>query len=217
MMFTPKTQGTGVLLSLGRRSAPWAMALAFGSIFLACSGTIDTPTDEYPTRSSSASSSDDDDAPAATPARNNSQSASTTPRAPAAASSDDDDAPTTPAASDDEPPAASDDEPPAASDDEPPAASGGATLAFEADVYPIFSTTCAPCHAGSSFGGNDIGDPDVAKAFDDATRVADRVIALVESGTMPPQCNGGAPGDTGCMKADDFDIVKAWVEAGSPE
>ena len=209
MIITPKILGTGVVLSLGRRSAPWAMALAAGSIFLACSGTIDTPTDEYPTRSSNAAAADDQE-----DEDDDTQAANTTPRAPVVAppaDDDDDDAPAAPTDDDDDAPAA----PPEEEVEEVPAAGGGG-LAFEADVWPILNTTCGPCHAGSTFGGNDIGDTDVANAFDEATRVADRIIARVEGGTMPPACTGD-PGSAGCMSVEDFDTVKSWVEAGTPE
>jgi len=206
MIITSKILGTEVQLSLGRRCAHWAMVLAAGSIFLACSGTIETPTDEYPARSGSAAAADDDDDTAAPAA----------PRAPAAAANDDDDEPA------DEPAAAADDddEPPVG--DDPPAGDAPAddaetTLSFETDVWPILNTTCGPCHAGSTYGGNDIGDPDVATAFDEITRVGDRVLARIDAGTMPPQCNGGAPGDTGCIAAGDLETLEAWFDAGSPE
>jgi hypothetical protein len=213
MIITSKIQGTGVLLSLGRRSAPWIVALAAGSIFLACSGTIETPTDEYPTRSNANAAANDDDDDTAAADDDSEAPAAPRPR-PAAPAADDDDDTETPAASDDdEAPVTDEDEPPA--EDEEPA--GGASLAFETDVWPIFNTTCGPCHAGGGLGGNNIGDPDVDTAFEDATRVADRVVARITAGGMPPSCSGGAPGDPGCITAADFEIVEAWIEAGTPE
>src|SRR5262245_47357042 len=152
MIITPKIQGTGVLLSLGRRSAPWIVAFAAGSIFLACSGTIDTPTDEYPSRSNATAADDDDDD---RPAANDEDDDTPAARPPAAPADDEDDRPAQPAANeDDDPPV--DEEPPVEEEPaEEPAGGGG--VAFEADVFPILSVACAPCHAGSGFGGNNIG------------------------------------------------------------
>lgn len=217
MIITPKIQGTGVLFSLGRRSAPWIVALAAGSIFLACSGTIDTPTDEYPNRGSNAAANDDDDDTAAANDDDDDDApAPPRPQPPAANDDDDDDAPAQPAAEDDEEPPVDEeppgDEPPPA---EEPAPSGGVT--FEADVFPILSTACAPCHAGSTFGGNDVGGPDLETAFEEASRVADRVVDRISTGGMPPACAGGDPGDSGCVSEDDLATIEAWVEAGLPE
>lgn len=182
---------------------------------MACSGTIDTPTDEYPNRGSNASANDDDDDTAAANDDDDDDAPAppTTPRPqpPAANNNDDDDEdpPAQPAGEDDEDPPV--EEEPA----EEPAPSGGVT--FEADVFPILSTACAPCHAGSTFGGNDVGGPDLETAFDEASRVADRVVARISAGGMPPACAGGEPGDSGCVSEEDLATIEAWVEAGLPE
>ena len=206
MIITTKILGTEVQLSLGHRCAHWALALAAGSIFLACSGTIETPTDEYPARSSSAEAANDDDDGAAPAA----------PRPPASPANDDEDEPADePAAADD-----GDDEPPVEEDPpaaDPPADDAETSLAFEADIWPILNGTCGPCHAGLGSGGNNIGDMDVENAFAEVTRVGERVLARIDAGTMPPQCNGGAPGDTGCIAPEDLEILEAWFDAGLPE
>ena len=218
MIITPKIQGTGVLLSLGRRSAPWIVALAAGSLFLACSGTIDTPTDEYPSRGSNAAANDDDeDTAAANDDDDDDAPAPPRPQPPAANNDDDDeDPPAQPAADDDEEPPVDDEEPPADEDPPPaPAPSGGVT--FASDVFPILNTACAPCHAGDGFGGNNIGGPDVDEAFEEASTLAARVVDRISSGGMPPACAGGSPGDSGCVSEDDFATIEEWIEAGTPE
>jgi len=212
MIITPKIQGTGVLFSLGRRSAPWIVALAAGSLFLACSGTIDTPTDEYPSRGNNTAANDDDDDTAA--ADDDDDAPAPRPQPPA---NDDDDPPAQPAANDDEDPPVDDEEPPAEeppAEDEPPPAGG---VTFATDVFPILNTACAPCHAGDGFGGNNIGGPDPDEAFDEASALADNVINRISNGGMPPQCAGGSPGDANCVTEDEFATIQEWVEAGTPE
>jgi hypothetical protein len=186
----------------------WSVALLCGSIVAACSGTIETPTEEFPPREggrSQAATDDDNDTPprtpAATPPANNN---------PPVASNDDDEElpPAAPADDEEDPPA---DDPPA---DDPPAAG---TLSFETDIHPIFADTCGPCHAGAGSGGQDIGGPDIESALQDAIDFEDRVIATIESGSMPIGC-GGPPGSGGnCMSEEDFADVEAWYEAGAPE
>lgn len=215
MIITPKIQGTGVLLSLGRRSAPWIVALAAGSLFLACSGSIETPTDEYPSRGSNAAANDDDD-DTASANDDDDAPAPPRPRAPAANVDDDDDAPparpTQPAAADDDdPPVADEDE------DEPAAAPASGGVTFANDVFPILNNACAPCHTGSGFGGNNIGGPDVDDAFEEASALADNVVNRISNGGMPPACGGGDPGDSGCVSEDDLATIEAWIEAGTPE
>lgn len=218
MIITPKIQGTGVLLSLGRRSAPWIVALAAGALFSACSGSIETPTDEYPSRGSNAAATEDededDDQTAATNDDDDDAPAPPRPRPPAA-NDDDDEPPAQPAANDDDDPPVDDEDPPA--EDEPPAAPGGGGVTFANDVFPILNTACAPCHAGSGFGGNNIGGPDVDDAFEEASALADNVVNRISNGGMPPACAGGDPGDNGCVSEEDLATIEAWVEAGTPE
>lgn len=220
MIITPKIQGTGVLLSLGRRSAPWIVALAAGALFSACSGSIETPTDEYPSRGSNAAASDDDDDDTASANDDDDALAPPRPRAPAANVDDDDDdappaRPAQPAAADDEDPPVDDEDPPA--EDEPPAAPAGGGVTFANDVFPILNTACAPCHAGSGLGGNNIGGPEVDDAFEEASALADNVVNRISNGGMPPACAGGDPGDSGCVSEEDLATIEAWVEAGTPE
>lgn len=199
-----RSRHDGALRAIG----VWSVAILCGSIVAACSGTIETPTDEFPPREGGSSQGTANNAtttprtPAATPPRSN----------PPVASNDDDD-PVPPAADDEDPPA---DDPPA---DDPPADDppAGGALSFEADIHPIFENTCSPCHADQGIAGVKIGDADVAAALESAIDFEDRVLARIEMGTMPPPCGGGAPGDAGCIGEDDFADLQAWYEAGAPE
>jgi hypothetical protein len=103
--------------------------------------------------------------------------------------------------------------------DPPPAASGD--ISFEADIYPILSDACAPCHAASAIAGVSIADTDVATAFESASERQDRLIARISDGSRPmppaPGCEGppGSGGD--CLTVEQFEKLEAWVEAGAPE
>jgi len=182
----------------------WSVAILCGSIVAACSGTIETPTEEFPPRqggSSQAETDDDDDSPrtpAPAPSNNN---------PPVASNNDDDDPPVTPPADDQEDPPAEED--PGAEED-PPAAE----LSFEADIFPILESTCGPCHTSLS---PNLAGPDVDTAFDAATNSQERVLTRIGDGGMPQGCGGGAPGDPGCIAVEDLAILEAWYEAGAPE
>jgi hypothetical protein len=215
MVMKLKFRGSGLQHSVG----PLALAILLGSVMGACSGTISTPTEEYPARQNDSAADDEDDS-----------DTGTTPRAPASTGSnstanndDDDDAParpTAPAADDDDEAAAADEDeplPPAEEEEEeapPPAATA---LSFEDDIQPIFNTTCGPCHAGQATAGVDIGNDDIDVALESARDREDRVLARIEAGTMPPGCAGGSPGDTGCISETDLADVEAWYAAGAPE
>lgn len=190
----------------------WSVAILCGSIIAACSGTIETPTEEFPPRASGSRTAavaddDDNDTPARTPAAND----------------DDDDVVAPPAADDDEeqaPPAAAaddDDELPAAPPEDeapPPAASGDVT--FANDIQPIFSSGCAPCHTTSGIVHN-IGSDDLEEALDDALAFEEAVISEIEAGEMPPDC-GSPPGSGGsCISEEDFQAIQDWYAAGAPE
>jgi cytochrome c553 len=174
-----------------------SLAILCGSIAAACSGTIETPTEEFPPR--------EGNRPAATNGNNTTGSTTTPPRTPAATPPNNSAADDPPA---DDPPA---DDPPA---DDPPAASA---LSFEDDIQPIFNQTCGPCHAETGQSGVSIGDPDIPTAYESAVNFEARVLARIDIGTMPPPCLGGAPGDPGCISEEDLADVEAWYAAGAPE
>jgi hypothetical protein len=43
------------------------------------------------------------------------------------------------------------------------------------------------------------------------------IVEVLETGYMPPDCNGGVPGDPNCIPADDFDQIEEWVNNDTPE
>jgi len=74
-----------------------------------------------------------------------------------------------------------------------------------AEVAPVLAARCGACH----------GDPplDGLPAFPDHARaaaLADRIIARIDQGTMPP---AGLQALTGTERA----LVAAWVTGGAPE
>jgi len=103
--------------------------------------------------------------------------------------------------------------PPAAEEDPPDVVAED--LSFAADVYPIFTTNCGPCHTAGSSGGQSIGNADKAAALADAKKFKDAIVSDIKSGAMPLGCSK-PPGAAGCVSADDFETVQAWVAAGTP-
>jgi hypothetical protein len=84
---------------------------------------------------------------------------------------------------------------------------------FEADVWPIFVTGCAPCHTDFGLGGHNVGSADLATAFEDAQRVGERLVIRLDGGGMPIGCSGN-PGDPGCIAVDDLATIQAWIDGG---
>jgi hypothetical protein len=148
---------------------------------------------------------------AATPAKTTPAASNQTAAAPAA---------TTPKPAAAEPPPAADDEDPPAAEDDPPASTtttASADLSFESDIWPIFSKSCSPCHAGGGAGGQDIGGSDKTKALADAKSFKDAIIRDINSGAMPLGCAKPPGGGGNCVSVDDFDDIKAWFDAGAPK
>jgi hypothetical protein len=84
---------------------------------------------------------------------------------------------------------------------------------FEADVWPIFVSSCVPCHTTSRFGGHSVGSADLAVAFADATRLGPTLVARLDGGGMPLGCTGN-PGDPGCISVEALATVEAWLDDG---
>jgi mono/diheme cytochrome c family protein len=196
MLMQLKHQGSG----LRRAAGQWAATVLCGSIVAACSGTIDTPTDENPPRRAERTQ-----APAA---------AAPAPRTPAPRvnEEEEDDATALP------PPAAAvtPADPPAPEEEDPPPAADG-DLSFASDIWPIFNGSCGPCHVSGGSAGRNFGDPDVDQAFEDSEDFEARVLAAIEAGSMPLSCGGGDPGSSGCLSVADAAAIEAWYEAGAPE
>jgi hypothetical protein len=92
------------------------------------------------------------------------------------------------------------------------------TVTYTDDIQPILVENCSPCHAGDGNGGHD-----AATSYEDAAREAAEMLEEIESGSMPESgsgnagCDGGEPGDPGCVSAEDFALIEQWVDDGTPE
>jgi len=96
--------------------------------------------------------------------------------------------------------------------------SGAAAVSYAKDIQPILLARCSPCHATDNDGRHN-----AATSYADAVRVSARIVREISSGGMPESgngnvgCNGGDPGDPGCVSAADFELIQRWVAAGTPE
>jgi hypothetical protein len=83
---------------------------------------------------------------------------------------------------------------------------------FRRDVYPLFVHECGMCH---SVNGpyHDIASPDLDVAYGDAVEFADRIVARIRRGNMPPGCVF-EPED--CVPAEGLELVQRWISEGSP-
>jgi hypothetical protein len=186
-----------------------AFAVLCGSAAVACSGTINTPSEENPPRQAG-NDDDEDPEPVAQAGAGNTNTGND--------DDDDDDAVVPPPGDDDEedPPA---DPPPGDDDEEDPPADPppSGDLSFEADVWPIFNGQCGGCHVTQGLGQQNIGSDDIPTALQDARDFEAEVIAELEEGSMPLGC-GAPPGGGGlCVSEEDFATIEAWYAAGAPE
>jgi hypothetical protein len=98
--------------------------------------------------------------------------------------------------------------------DGPPA---GEPVSFEADVLPILSENCQPCHTGSGVAGHDVGGQ-LPGAYDDAMRLGETLLERISgegpAGGMPPGCL--EPGTAPCLSVEEIQTVADWIEQGSP-
>jgi len=184
--------------------------LSSAAMLAACSGTIEqTDVDEQHLEQGNTGKELSKPAEPATTPKPAAATSNQTAAAPAA---------TTPKPAASDPPPAADDEDPPAADEDPPLATV-ADLKFETDIWPIFNTTCGPCHSAGSSGGQSIGNADKTKALADAKSFKDAILRDISGGTMPPGTCGGKPpgGAPACMSEADFADVKAWYDAGAPK
>lgn len=181
------------------------------ALLAACGGTIEqTDVDQQHLENGSNGKPQAKAPEASTPAKTTPAASNQTAAAPAAA---------TPKPAATETPAADDEDPPAADDEDPPASTttASADLKFETDIWPIFNTSCGPCHVAGSSGGQSIGNTDKTKALADAKSFKDAIISDINSGAMPLGCGKPPGGGGNCVSADDFADIKAWYDAGAPK
>jgi hypothetical protein len=85
-------------------------------------------------------------------------------------------------------------------------------VSYTSDAQPILQANCSPCHSGLGLGGHN-----AASVYDDAVRVADAMLDEIESGGMPPACDGDDPGDPNCVSEEDLEVLEQWVDDDTPE
>jgi hypothetical protein len=91
----------------------------------------------------------------------------------------------------------------------------GDVPSFAADILPILRTSCGSCHATGFLPRFAATNAD--SAYIVAVDLSDDIVARIDAGSMPPACGGNAPGSRGCVSADDFEEIQAWVEGDTPE
>lgn len=84
---------------------------------------------------------------------------------------------------------------------------------YYADVQPILKTHCTRCHQDGGVGPFDFTDPEVFGTF------ADRAIARMRDGTMPPpaadpECHDYIGSEHLTLQGDEADIVQGWLDEG---
>jgi hypothetical protein len=200
MIMQLKFKGCGLQRAVGY----WAFAVLCGSATVACSGTINTPSEENPAR---AAGDDEDAVPVAPVGGGNNNNAE---------DDDEEDLPVVPPADDEEedPPVV----PPADDEEEdPPVTPPAGGLSFENDVWPIFNGQCGGCHVTQGLGQQNIGSEDIPAAFQDAVDFEVEVIAELEAGDMPLGCGAPPGGGGNCVSEEDFQTISDWYAAGAPE
>jgi hypothetical protein len=88
----------------------------------------------------------------------------------------------------------------------------GESVSFEDDVWPIFMTSCGPCHTTSGSGGHSVGSPVLATALADAQRLGETLVTRLDGGGMPFGC--ATAGVAPCISITDLETVEAWVDGG---
>jgi hypothetical protein len=82
-------------------------------------------------------------------------------------------------------------------------------VSFAADIYPILTANCVPCHATDYSGGHNVASPDEAEAYGFAQDLKGTILERVNGGNMPPDCYG-APGSPNCLSVAEVDLIRRW-------
>jgi hypothetical protein len=82
-------------------------------------------------------------------------------------------------------------------------------VSFAADVYPILTANCVPCHATDYSGGHNVASPDEVEAYGFAQELKGRILQRVNGGGMPLDCYG-PPGSPNCLSVAEVDLIRRW-------
>lgn len=94
-----------------------------------------------------------------------------------------------------------------------PVPADAGAFGFRRDVHPLFVTHCSPCHVTNG-PYHDIASPDVAAAYADAAEYADRIVARIRQGNMPPGCVFEA---SECVPEAALLVIERWIAEGLPQ
>lgn len=88
-----------------------------------------------------------------------------------------------------------------------------AAVTFYEDVQPILQTHCNRCHTEGGVGPFDFADPEVFSTF------ADRAVARMSDGTMPPavsdpDCHDFVGSEHLTLQGDEVGIIQSWIDEG---
>jgi hypothetical protein len=102
--------------------------------------------------------------------------------------------------------------------EEPPP---GADVVTFAQVFAVLQPSCGGCHAGGGLPAFAQANQAAAYAVtqgnaDDGDFLYEEIVerAVVER-TMPPACNGQAPGTGACLSVEAGALLQAWVDGGA--
>jgi hypothetical protein len=87
-------------------------------------------------------------------------------------------------------------------------------VSFSRDLHQqIFAVRCGGCHADTW------GSATLAEAYDAAVAYADDIASRVAGlgGSIMPENCGLAPGQGNCLSVAQVELIRAWVDQGTPE
>jgi len=97
-----------------------------------------------------------------------------------------------------------------------PAVASNGPVSFAANIYPIVTANCVPCHATDYSGGHNVASPDEVEAYGFAQELKGRILERVNGGNMPPDCYG-PPGAPNCLSVAEVDLIRRWSAQCFPQ
>jgi hypothetical protein len=92
----------------------------------------------------------------------------------------------------------------------PPARDAAGPVSFQWDVHPLLVKYCGDCHSVNGPYHN-AASPDLAVAYADAVDFADRLVARITQGNMPPGC---VFDEAECVVEPELDVIRTWISEG---